>query len=848
MYRSTIAASAALLLSFAASAEVPRFADIAGHEIAERISTSGEIEAYLQRLAAASPRVTYQRQGRSWEGRPLMLAVVTSPENHARLDEIRDVARRLDDPRLSAPTAAELQRQPVIVWLGGSIHGFELSGTEGLLLLLEHLTTRDDADTQALLANTVVLVDPILNPDGRDAFAHRNHKAIGNFVSADRRDWSNDFTPWEALTYRGGHYFFDTNRDWFVHSQRETRERMPTFRAWRPQVAVDLHEMGPDNEFFFDPPTEPSAPYFPAYARSGFELFGSAYARAFDAAGFDYTTRQFYNYFYPGYTTSWTSYQGAIGMLYEQGSSRGLALERSDGTVRTLRDAATQQYTAALTALRTSATNRTQLLDRYATGARDALADGDRGTRRYVIAPGDPGLAQELAAMLERNGIEVQVTTAPTTLRGVRGELPAGTLVVEAAQPRNRLLRTLLEPHLPVPEAFLAEARARLERNENPRFYDITAFSLPHLFNLDARATGDGRRLETVRWSAPAPAPVPEAAYAWLIDGRQAATAAAATMLRRDGIRVRISPVPFSHGGHAYGSGTAVVRAGGDATRARLSELAEGYGLEIRAAAGGLAERGVPALSAGEMFSLRAPEVALLADHPVHAQSFGWAWHALDAQYRFPTTVLRTRSLGSTPLERFTTLVIPALTQEAELTRMLGDAGVARLKQWVSDGGTLVAIASGADWVQKTLELGKLRDWYDENKVGTGDTAVQRMRVSVPGAFVRASFDTESWMASGYGADFPALVTSNRVWLAPNGPADARKRVVARYAPAESLHIAGHLWPENRERLPGAVLAYEERIGSGRVILFAEDPNFRGYWRGADRLFLNAVLLAPSAP
>ncbi|MCA1799302.1 MAG: hypothetical protein LC632_07535, partial [Xanthomonadaceae bacterium] len=734
MLRSTIAAFAALLLSFAVSAEVPTFAEVSGHEIAERISTSNEVEAYLQRLAEASPRVTYQRQGRSWEGRPLMLAVVTSPGNHARIDEIMDIARRLDDSRLRAPTAAEIRRQPVIVWLGGSIHGFELSGTEGLLLLLDHLTTRDDADTRTLLDNTVVLVDPMLNPDGRDAFAHRNHKALGRFVTADRNDWSNDFTSWEALTYRGGHYFFDTNRDWFVHSQRETRERMPTFRSWRPQVAVDLHEMGPDNEFFFDPPTEPSAPYFPAYATEGFELFGRAYAAAFDEAGFDYTTRQFYNYFYPGYTTSWTSYQGAIGMLYEQGSSRGLALERSDGSVRTLLDAATQQYTAALTALRASSSNRAQLLDRYAAGGRDALADGERGTRRYVIAPGgDPLLADELAAALERNGIEVQVTTAPASLRGIRGELPAGTLVVDAAQPRNRLARTLLERHLQLPDAFLAAARARLERNENPRFYDITAYSLPLLFGLDAATSADGRALQTTRWQPREVGAVPEAAYAWLIDGRQAASAAAAALLRRDGIRVRIAPDPFTHGGHDFGSGTVIVRAGDDGTHARLGVLAAEYGLEVRAAAGGLAERGLPALSAGEMFSLRPPEVALVGDHPVHAQSFGWAWHALDAQYGIPTTVLRTRSLGGTPLERFTTLILPALTQEGELTRMLGDDGIGRLKRWVNDGGTLVAIGSGADWVQKTLELAQLRDWYEVNKSGTGDDAVQQMRISVPG-------------------------------------------------------------------------------------------------------------------
>lgn len=832
------------LLASPALAQVPTYAEVVGHTVGERITTARDAEVYLQRLAQSSDRVTYAVQGRSWEGRPLMLATITSPENHARLDEIRDVARRLDDARLTRPSADQLSRQPVIVWLGGSIHGFELSGTEGLMLLVEHLTTRDDPETLALLANTVILVDPMLNPDGRDAFAHRNHKALGRAPVASTDDWANDFTSWEALTYRGGHYLFDTNRDWFAHTQRETLWRMPTFRAWRPQVAVDLHEMGTDNEFFFDPPTEPVAPYFPGFASSGFELFGAAYARAFDTAGFDYTTKQFYNYFYPGYTTSWTSYQGAVGMLYEQGSSRGLAIERSDGSVRTLLDAAMQQYTAALTAVRVSADHRERLLADYAAGARAALDDGGRGTRRYVVpATGDPQMLHELAAALERNGIEVMATTEAGTMRGHRGELPVGSLVIEAAQPRNRLARTLLERHLELPAEFLARARERLERDENPRFYDITAYSLPLLFGLDAFA-GSAAAPRVERWRAPEAATVPETSYAWLIDGRQAASAAVAALLRRDGVRVRVSPVAFRHGGIDYATGTVVVRdtPAGD-VQAKLSALAGTYGVTVRAAGSGLAEGGLPALSAGEMFSLKPPEVALVGEHPVHAQSFGWAWYVLDGVYRIPTTVLRTRSLGSTPLERYTTIVLPSLTQAGELTTLIGDGGKERLKRWVQDGGTLVAIGSGAEWVEKTLELAALEDAHM-----TGDGEPELQRIPVPGAFVRAELDPNSWLASGYDGSIAVLATSNRVWRLPEGAPDRRKRAVARYADADALHVAGHLWPENRERLPGAVFLYEERIGDGRVIRFAEDPNFRGYWRGANRLFLNAVLLGPSAP
>ncbi len=833
--------------------DIPTFAESSGHEFGERITVSHQAEAWLRWLDQTSPRLTYQLQGHSWERRPLMLAIITSPENHARLDEIRDVAQRLNDQRMTQPSAEQLARQPVIVWLGGSIHGFELSGTEGLLMLVEDLVHGDDEATRELLQNTVILLDPMLNPDGRDAFAHHNHQRTGGYINALREDWANDFTFWEALSFRTGHYFFDTNRDWFVHTQRETRERMPTFMAWRPQVAVDAHEMGPDTEFYFDPPNDPVSPFFPEFATRGFELFGSAHARAFDENNIEYTTRQMFNYFYPGYTTSWTSYQGAVGMLYEQGSSRGLALERSDGTVRTLLDAARQQYIAAKAAVRAASENRAQLLRDYGAGARAALEDGRRGVRRYFIpASADPQLTRELAELLQRNGIEVGITREAANLRGLRDQrgrsvsgsrtLPAGSLVIEAAQPRNRLIRALMEPHVQIPQAFLDEARARVDRGENPRFYDITAYSLPLLFNLPAYSSSDARAPDASRWSAPAAATVPDASYAWLIDGRQAASVAVAAHMRLNGTRVSVAPMAFSAGGHEYASGTAIIRVGDDReeARGRLQSLATDYGVEVRGVNTGMASGGLPTVGASETFSIRAPNVALLGDHPVQGYSFGFAWYALDQHYGIPTTVLRTRSLGSTPLESYTTLVIPMLTMANELTSQLGESGQDRLKRWVNDGGTLVAIGSGADWVLRTLKLGALRDAYEDQK----DMA----RVSVPGAFARAVFDTNAWLASGYGEDMPMLVNSDRLWLAPEGPSNPRQRIVARYAPRDSLRVSGHMWEENLARLPDSVAVYEERIGRGRVILFAEDPNFRGYFRGADRLFLNAVLLGPSAP
>lgn len=842
-----------LALLFGASsavAQVPTFQEVVGHAFGERITESFQIQRYLERLAEASDRVTVEQIGTSTGGRPLMLAVVTAPENHARIDEIRRTAQRLGDPRgLSAAEEEALRaRQPVIVWFGGSIHGFELSGTEAALMLLEHLTTRDDPETMEVLRNVVLLIDPVLNPDGRDAFAHHNHARLGRTVVTDNADWSNDFTGWEGLTFRTGHYFFDHNRDWFAHTQPETRPRVATFLAWRPQVGVDAHEMGADVEFYVDPPTDPVNPFFPDFATRWFERFGEAHARAFDGIGIDYMLGERFNFFYPGYTTSYLSYQGAVGMLYEQGSSRGLGLTRPDGTVRTLYDASFQQYTAAWAMARLSAREREALLRDYVQGLREAIADGNQGVRRYLIAAdADPWMASELAALLARNGIEVGRLAEPVTLTGVRDRegrsvgqrsFPAGTFVVEAAQPHNRLVRVLLEPDVPVPQAFLDEARARVDRAENPRFYDITAWSLPLLFNVEAFSATDGRALRTEPVDAEAaipPPPARQAAYAYLFDGRQTPVPAALFRLREKGHRVAMLTKPTRLGGQDFASGTGIVYVAADnpAVHADVAEVARAYRLAVRPVDSGLADRGFPSLGSGDVIYLRTPRIALIGEEPIQAYSFGWAWFTLDRQYELPLTILRARSLGTARLSDYDVIVLPEVTD----TTAIGRAARERLARWVREGGTLVTLGSGTEMARGPLGLIRLADGRREGE----------LPVATPGAFVRTALDRETWLAAGYDGGFPALVQSARTYRLPEGPPSPARRAPVRFV-EEDLRIAGHLWAESEERLPGGVFLYEERVGRGRVIAFAEDPNFRGYWRGADRFFLNAVVFGPNAP
>lgn len=873
-------------VSSSAVSQVPDFEEVVGHGFGERITEHHQMVRYLERLADASPRVSLVDQGDSWEGRKLLMAIVTSPENHARIDEILETAQLLADPRrVSLEEARELiKSQPAIVWLGGSIHGFELSGTEGLLKLLERLTTKTDDETMGVLGSAVVLIDPILNPDGRDAFAQKNHQNLGREPNPRREDWANDFSRWEALKYRTGHYYFDTNRDWFAQTQPETRHRVRTLLRWRPLAMVDAHEMGPNTEFFFDPPTEPTSPFLPEFARTWLPRFGAEYAKTFDRRGFEYTTRDLFNYFYPGYTSSYGSFQGAVSMLFEQGSSRGLALEISDESVRTLGDALEHQASAAWTTVWTCASFREELLSDYHDSLRSAVEEGRHGVRRYLLSSGrDPGLSIEAVEILLRNGIEVHRLLRDFELEGLRDRLdrevekkrfPAGTWVIEAGQPRNRLVRTLFEAHTRVPKEFLVEARARIDRGEGARFYDMTAWSLPLLFNLESYGSRSELDLpvepvteEDVAAGKGPTRRIENAPYAYLLDGRQAASVAGAYHLRARGYRVIVTVEETQIEGESVAAGTVVVRSGqgvsgsngeGDEERLRsdVESLGQRYRLGIRTVSTGRSDDAkLPSLGHARALRVKLPEIGLLAEQPVHGYSFGWAWHTLDQQYRIPTSVLRTSSLRSPVLHDYDVLIVPDLFSPAELGAVIGNEGKEHLKAWVREGGCLVAIGGAVDFVRQELHLTDLRSFYPEEKRGSEPdtekkaTVVAPQRIGVPGAFFSATLEPTSWMTAGYSEPrLPVFVFSDRVYLAPEKAPSGSRRVVAAFSADVEQPVAGHAWSESLDRIAGAVAVYEERIGRGRVIAFAEDPNFRGYLRGVDRLFLNAVVLGPSAP
>ncbi len=853
---------------------IPTLRQVVGHDPGTEITTPDQVGTYLQALArAATTRTRLVEYARSWEGRPLWLMAIGSPDRIARLDEVKADLQRLADPRgLSDAEANRLVGElPVVVWLVHGVHGNEISSSDAALLEAYHLlASQGDADVEAVLRDALVLIDPMQNPDGRARFVFQNLQARA--MEPDPAPWNAEHDePWPGG--RSNHYLFDMNRDWFAQTQPETRGRIAIGREYWPQVTVDLHEQGGDNHYYFAPPADPVNPHITKSQIAAWELFGRANGARFDARGWPYFIREVYDAFYPGYGDSWPTFNGSIGMTYEQPSARALAYRRSDDTVMTYRDGVMHHFNAAVTTAITAARNRERLVREFLEYRRSAVAEGATGpVREYAIVPGqDPARADRLAANLATQGIEVRRADEPVTVAG--RELPRGTYLVSHAQPAGRLVRNLLDPHTPQPADFIARQEERRARRLPDEIYDITAWNLPQLYDVEvvtsaAAITARSTPVPSSYDAAPAPRTFAEARVAYLLPWGSAAAALSAEALQQ-GIRVDSVGGAFTLGGRRYPIGTAVVRVAGNGAdlHGRLSALATKHGAEVVPVDTTYVESGT-SIGSNRGARLKAPKVLMVWDTPTSSLSAGWTRYVLERRFGQPVTIVRTSSLGRAPLGDYDVLVLPSGNYGSQI----GGAVLDRLKDWLRAGGTLVTLAEASRWATganvglldtKTL----LKDGKPDVPPASGeggrgggsgaaaggttpqsfdyDKAIQPERErpsSQPGAMLRVTIDTEHWLSAGHDAEIYTMIEGNRVF-APIKLDSGRN--VGVYGTKDTLIASGLVWPEDQDLLVQKAFLMHQPFGRGHVVAFAEDANYRGFSEATMLLFMNAVLLGP---
>ncbi|MEL7190455.1 MAG: M14 family zinc carboxypeptidase, partial [Pseudomonadota bacterium] len=583
---------------------IPTLEETVGHKPGERITSPDELYAYIKALEKAAPdRVKLVEYARSWQGRPLYYMVISAPQNMARIDAIQ-----ADLSNVAAGRASNGSALPV-TWLAHSVHGNEISPADGALMLSYHLlAARGDARVDQILSETIVVIDPLQNPDGRARFVHNFRTALGLEAQSDRQSAEHD-EPWPSG--RVNHYMFDLNRDWFTLSQPETRGKVAAIRAWNPVVVKDIHEMGGDETYFFSPAADPINPNITASQRALYGIIGRNNARYFDAMGEPYFTREVYDLFYPGYGDTWNAHQGAIGSTYEQGSARGLVFERRDGTTLTYADTVRNQFTAAFSTAEAVAQNADRFLSDFA-AYRAANANGAAGRGSYVIDLSKRRWnAESLGRRLAAQGIDVVRRDGPVSACGRR--YPAGYIAIPQAQPAARLVRSLLDADTPLPRDFLTEQERRRSQDLPHELYDVTAWSVGMMSGVDVSLCSSAAGGAALDSTTPITAITSGSgdfgiAVPWTDSGQ----ARLVTLALREGIEARITDEAFTKNGRTFGRGTVVFSTGSNEPGAldRVRALASEIGAETVNLPDGWVDDG-PNLGSEAFVRLTLPKVAM---------------------------------------------------------------------------------------------------------------------------------------------------------------------------------------------------------------------------------------------
>lgn len=820
-----------------------------GYPLGERFTRHAEILRYLETLDAASPRVAMWHYGETYEHRPLVLLAISSEKNLARLAELRRDRELLDQPHLLAGDdgARRLRDLPAVVWLAYGAHGDESSSSEAAMAVA-YLLAAGRGPGAPDLDDTVVLLDPLVNPDGRERYVN-GYLARRGSEPDPAPDTREHAQPWPGG--RGNHYFVDLNRDWAWATQQETQARLAEVGAWEPQVYVDFHEMTAESTYFFPPAAEPIHPAFDPAVRRWFETFGRANAEAFDRLGWPYYVGEEFDLFYPAYGDTYPTLRGGLGMTYEVagGGAAGNLVERPGSGRWSLADRLARHVTTSLATVTAAAARSRELVaDFAARRGRQASAAG----RTFVWPAGQPE-GESLAQLLASHGVAVgrlrrdQLADARPIAGGDprRVGLAAGSWAVTTAQPLGALAAALLEREAPLPEAFLARQRERTAAHLPAQFYDVTAWSLPLAYNLEAWSTEAALAIDYDAPAAAAPPPARGRVGYLLPPAGLAGYRFAAALLRRD-IPFRLALEPLTVGSRELPAGTLFVPRGG---RGDLDEqivaLAADLGVELVGADSSLTSAGIP-LGSERMVAIEEPRIGLLAGEGISGTSFGSLWHLFDRDIGLEHSILEAHDLADVDLGRFHALVLP---EGSGYHAAFGDAETARLTAWVEAGGVLVLLPGAVEWANgreltgvTRRELGGPSQEPDGEGItpAVGDGRVWDTQLLVPGSIVATELAPQP-LVVGVPGPPPFLFWGDVFHDALGDPLQDLVRIRG-YEPV----LAGVAWNEAREQLPGTLLVAVEKRGRGRVVSFTQDPAFRLFWRGTMPLLLNAVIYGPS--
>ncbi|RNC87327.1 MAG: zinc carboxypeptidase [Winogradskyella sp.] len=796
------------------SQNIPSPDEFLGYPIGTQFSRHHQVVDYFKAVANALPEnVKIEKYGETYERRPLHLAYISSKENISNLNTIRE-----NNLKNAGLLNGEANNPDVaIVWLSYNVHGNEASSTEAAMLTLHKLLTKK----QDWLKNTIVIIDPCVNPDGRDRYVNWYNETASQPYDIDQQA-SEHNEPWPGG--RPNHYLFDLNRDWAWATQVESETRLKVYNKWMPHIHVDFHEQGINEPYYFAPAAEPFHEIISDFQRDFQTEIGKNHAKYFDKEGWLFFTRERFDLFYPSYGDTYPTYMGAIGMTYEQGGHgrAGLGILNDEGHVLTLVERLTHHTTTGLSTVEIASKNAARLNTEFA----KFFDNSDLKYKSYVLG-GNPDNIGSLTNLLQKHDIDFEKLSTNKVSgynykTGKQGSLNFdNAIVIHSNQPKGKMVKVLFEPNAKLTDSLT---------------YDITAWSMPYAYGLDAIASTT--KVPSSQTSESKSYRALTDAYGYVSDWNSMKDAKFLAELLKSNFRVRFTEKPFKSNGETFERGALIITKGDNKGMANmlstLNSIAKKYDKSLATINSGFSQT-TPDIGSPDIKLINKQKIAMLSGDGTSSLSYGALWHFFEQQLQYPVTSINTDNLSRTNLDKYNILIMPS----GYYSRVLNEATMNALKDWVRSGGKVIAVdAALRSFANKEGFALKYKDNESddaqENLTPYADRERAYTNNLITGAIFKSKVDTTHPMAFGYDKDYFTLKLGSSAYsILDRGYNVSYVEDVKVYS--------GFAGKNTLNMLEKTLVFGEERMGSGSFIYMVDNPLFRSFWENGKLFLVNSI-------
>jgi hypothetical protein len=810
-------------LQFSFSQQSPQ--EFLGYTLGTQFTRHHKVVDYFQHVAENSPLVEFHKYGDTYEGRPLTYAIITSEENMQNLEQIR--RDHLHNAGLGEQGISRSPAKKGIVWLGYNVHGNETSSTEAAMKTLYELVTQK----QEWLEDLVIIMDPAMNPDGRDRYVNW-YKQVKASPANDNPMAVEHNEPWPGG--RPNHYLFDLNRDWAWATQVESRQRLKVYNDWLPHIHVDFHEQGRNDPYYFAPAAEPLHEVITPFQREFQTEIGKNHAKYFDEEGWLYFTKERFDLLYPSYGDTYPTYMGAIGMTYEQAGHTGLIIQTDHGYELTLVDRVEHHHTTGLSTVEIAARNVDRLNKEFSN-----FYKNDRKDAVSYVLTGHKDKLDLLKELLDRHEINYAMARhgkirGYDALNKRNSTIEAGenTLVISTAQPKGKMVKVLMEPSTKLSDSLT---------------YDITAWSLPYAYGLKAISTTSSVLTQTTADDEAYTNELSSRATAYISDWKSMKDARFLSALLDAGIRVRFTETALETSGRKFEPGSLIITKSDnnkvEKWDERLINLANQHEREITAATTGFSTAG-PDLGSSQIKVINKPRIGLLRGEGTSSLNYGEIWYFFEQELKYPVTSIDTRYFERIDLSKLDVIVLPA----GNYSDIFDETGLSKLTTWVRSGGKVIAIDkaiqtfAGKDGFELKVNEVKEKDTVSKpNLIPYAQSERENIKDLITGSIIETRMDNTHPLAFGYDDTYMSLKLSN------NSYSLLSKGQNVGYLQDSPNIVAGFVGNKAKKKIRNSLSFGVEPMGQGSFIYLVDNPLFRAFWQNGKLLFVNSIFFVDNS-